>query len=176
MSEGKAKKKSKSKGSNNVPKENGSTDRYLKDRGWVKASDLPINEEGFRCCRYCNGSVKPPKRTFCSESCVHKHRLRSDGTYLRQQVYLRDRGICAICNIDTKQTARLLHKLKGDEHDAIRDKYNIHKKRKVTSIRKNGGGLWDADHIVRVIDGGGECGLDNIRTLCISCHKIITFG
>jgi hypothetical protein len=30
--------------------------------------------------------------------------------------------------------------------------------------------FWDADHIVAVKDGGGECGLDNLRTLCIFCH------
>jgi HNH endonuclease len=30
--------------------------------------------------------------------------------------------------------------------------------------------FWDADHIVAVKDGGGECGLENLRTLCIFCH------
>jgi 5-methylcytosine-specific restriction endonuclease McrA len=30
---------------------------------------------------------------------------------------------------------------------------------------------WDADHIVPVVEGGGECGLSNFRTLCIPCHK-----
>jgi hypothetical protein len=43
-------------------------------------------------------------------------------------------------------------------------------------VKKFGGSLWDADHIVPVKDGGGLCGLDNMRTLCISCHKIITFS
>jgi hypothetical protein len=47
-------------------------------------------------------------------------------------------------------------------------------KRKIW-IRKHGGGLWDADHILAVKDGGGMCGLDNMRTLCIPCHKIVTF-
>jgi len=30
--------------------------------------------------------------------------------------------------------------------------------------------LWDADHIVPVAEGGGECSLENLRTLCIWCH------
>ena len=30
---------------------------------------------------------------------------------------------------------------------------------------------WNADHIVPVCEGGGECGLDNLRTLCVKCHK-----
>jgi 5-methylcytosine-specific restriction endonuclease McrA len=33
---------------------------------------------------------------------------------------------------------------------------------------------WDADHIVPVIEGGGECGLSNLRTLCRDCHKRVT--
>ena len=30
---------------------------------------------------------------------------------------------------------------------------------------------WDADHIVPVAEGGGECDLANYRTLCHPCHK-----
>ena len=30
--------------------------------------------------------------------------------------------------------------------------------------------LWDMDHVKPVVEGGGQCGLDNLRTLCISCH------
>ena len=34
--------------------------------------------------------------------------------------------------------------------------------------------LWDADHILPVTEGGGECDLDNIRTLCLRCHRAAT--
>ena len=33
---------------------------------------------------------------------------------------------------------------------------------------------WEADHIVPVADGGGECGLDNYRLLCRPCHVRVT--
>lgn len=33
---------------------------------------------------------------------------------------------------------------------------------------------WDADHIIPVIEGGGQCGLENYRTLCVPCHKKVT--
>ncbi len=36
------------------------------------------------------------------------------------------------------------------------------------------GQYWQADHIVPVAEGGGECGLDNMRTLCTPCHKAAT--
>ena len=31
--------------------------------------------------------------------------------------------------------------------------------------------LWQADHIVEVVMGGGLCGLENYQTLCTACHK-----
>jgi 5-methylcytosine-specific restriction protein A len=34
--------------------------------------------------------------------------------------------------------------------------------------------LWDADHVVPVVEGGGECDLANIRTLCLKCHRAAT--
>jgi 5-methylcytosine-specific restriction protein A len=40
-----------------------------------------------------------------------------------------------------------------------------------TRVRKS---LWDADHILPVAEGGGECDLDNIRTLCLRCHRSVT--
>ena len=158
-----------------MKKHNQPKNRYLDGCGFIDPKTLPINEDGYRCCRYCDGSVKPPKRTFCSKECVHEYRIRSDGSYLRSNVFERDMGICSICNIDTKEIAKQLLELKGDELNEMMKEYNIHKKRKITP-KRNGGGLWDADHIIPVKDGGGECGLDNIRTLCISCHKIITFS
>jgi len=34
--------------------------------------------------------------------------------------------------------------------------------------------LWDADHIRPVAEGGGQCDLDNLRTLCLPCHREVT--
>jgi 5-methylcytosine-specific restriction endonuclease McrA len=34
--------------------------------------------------------------------------------------------------------------------------------------------LWDADHIVPVAEGGGECDVSNMRTLCLKCHRNFT--
>lgn len=149
--------------------------RYRENTGFIDPKTLPTNAEGYRCCRYCSGSIKPPKRTFCSTNCVHEYRLRSSGTYLRQQVYQRDYGICVLCKLDTKELAKQLSILSINDpaRDLLLKQHNIHKKRKIR-LRKNGGGLWDADHIICVKDGGGQCGLANIRTLCIKCHKLRT--
>jgi hypothetical protein len=34
--------------------------------------------------------------------------------------------------------------------------------------------LWQADHQVPVAEGGGQCGLENFRTLCVPCHNAET--
>jgi 5-methylcytosine-specific restriction endonuclease McrA len=34
---------------------------------------------------------------------------------------------------------------------------------------------WEADHITPVHKGGGECGLENMQTLCKRCHRLKTY-
>jgi hypothetical protein len=34
--------------------------------------------------------------------------------------------------------------------------------------------LWEMDHIIPVSEGGGSCGLENLRTLCCPCHRTVT--
>ncbi len=34
--------------------------------------------------------------------------------------------------------------------------------------------LWQADHELPVVEGGGQCGLENFRTLCVPCHHAET--
>lgn len=134
---------------------------------------LPIDENGYKLCRWCNKSVLPPRKTMCSAECVHQLKLRMSARYIRDCTYKRDKGICSICNLDTKDIAKKALSLFGDERNNYLKENNISLKRKIW-MKKHGGGLWDADHIVPVKEGGGQCGLDNIRTLCIPCHKKVT--
>ena len=139
----------------------------------IPARLLPKNKEGLPCCRWCGKGVKPPRRTMCSPECVHELQLRTNGRYLRDCVYDRDKGICQMCKIDTKKIAKEALQLRTEEKEIFLKKHSISLKRKIWK-RKHGGGLWDADHIIPVKDGGGSCGLENIRTLCIKCHKVVT--
>mgnify|MGYP001191281883 FL=1 len=139
----------------------------------IDASLLPKDKNGNTLCRFCGKSVLPPRRTMCSEECAHEIAIRNNGRYMRNEVYKRDKGICAICNIDTKKIAKEILQMPDHLKKDYMDKYKISEKRKIWK-QKNGGGLWDADHIIPVKDGGGKCGLENIRTLCIACHKDVT--
>lgn len=140
---------------------------------YIPAKLLPKDVNGLTCCRWCGKGVKPPRKTMCSPECVHELQLRTNGRYLRDCVYQRDKGVCDICKIDTKKIAKEALQLNTKEREEYLKSYSISLKRKIWK-RKHGGGLWDADHILAVKDGGGQCGLENIRTLCIKCHKGVT--
>jgi 5-methylcytosine-specific restriction endonuclease McrA len=126
-----------------------------KPGGWVKQRRRGL-------CRWCGGQVPQGRFTFCGEACVHAWKLRTDPGYLREQVFARDRGVCALCGIDTEA----LRKNKRKLDYAARQQFE-----KEWGRRRH---LWDADHVLPVSQGGGECDLSNMRTLCLPCHKKVT--
>ena len=117
---------------------------------------------GKGICRWCHCEVAGRRRTFCSDDCVHEWRLRTDPGYLRQQVLLRDRGICGVCGLDTIEFYRRLQRLPARKRRALSSQLDMHPRRR---------SFWDADHVLPVAEGGGECDLSNIRTLCLWCHQ-----
>ncbi|MBV8905637.1 MAG: HNH endonuclease [Acidobacteriia bacterium] len=121
-----------------------------------------VKRSGPRVCRWCGCAVPRGRFTFCGAPCVHQWRLRTDPGYLRQQVFARDRGVCAQCGIDTEALRKQKRKL---DYTARRQF------EKEWSVRHH---LWDADHIIPVAEGGGECDLTNMRTLCLKCHGAAT--
>ena len=134
--------------------------------GWVDRLSLPKGPNGRNLCRWCNLEVPKGRVTFCSDWCVEEWRLRSDPGYLREKVFERDRGICAACGVDCEAAWVHLKRLRR----AARVRTLLEWGLKPRS-RKS---LWDADHIVPVVEGGGECDLANIRTLCLKCHRAAT--
>jgi 5-methylcytosine-specific restriction protein A len=121
---------------------------------------------GKPLCRWCTKPVTAPRRTtFCSDECVHEWRLRRDAAYLRACVMQRDNGVCEQCGLDTIAEYHRLQLLARTDTVAYAAQVET---RKIPENRKS---LWDADHKLPVADGGGECGLENIRTLCIWCHR-----
>ena len=111
-------------------------------------------------CRWCDGPVSPPRRTFCSADCVHEYKLRSNNRYMRDCVYRRDRGVCGICGVSTALIGRaILAAGTAAEGLRVRRAFSVPPKRKVWR-RKHGGAVFDVDHIVPVARGGGLAGLN----------------
>lgn len=129
-----------------------SLNRTLKG-GWVSPAKLPKGPNGRALCRYCRTEVSGRRRTFCSDACVVEWKVRTNPGFAKELVKKRDDGICEICRKDC---------FEGQRDSRY---YN-----------RRDGLLWlfDMDHRIPVCEGGGACGLDNLRTLCKECHKVVT--
>jgi len=125
--------------------------------GWVSTTRLPKGPNGRALCRQCSTEVPVGRRTFCSTACVDVWRIRTDPGFLRLKVWERDHAICARCGVDSVATAPPWRNGSARKNRA-----------------RGTGDLWQADHIVPVAEGGGECGIDNLRTLCTACHRAET--
>ena len=99
---------------------------------------------------------------------MHEWRLRSSGSYLRDCVFERDRGVCAICGIDTHRARRRVMRLPFAER--MRALRELQARGVIRRKRKS---WWEADHILPVVEGG-DSNLQNLRTLCIPCHREAT--
>ena len=148
---------------------------------------LPKGPNGRALCRQCNVEVPTNRRTFCSDKCVDAWKIIRDPTFVRIRLFDRDHGICSICKINCVKLVKTLERL-----DPVASKRWSHNRweyeqsiltnqplmERLQELRisvaryrtRRNYGIWDADHIKAVVDGGGECGLDNYRTLCCQCH------
>lgn len=134
--------------------------------GPVRPATLPRGQEGRALCRWCALEVPQGRYTFCSEWCVHEWKMRTSPAYLRQQVLKRDKAICTHCRINTRSAFLRMKKARGKSREELLAHWGL----KTLSRRS----LWDADHILPVVEGGGECDLGNLRTLCLRCHREAT--
>ena len=93
---------------------------------------------------------------------MSKWRIRVQG--MRKRVFDRDRGVCAICGLDTEQLRRELADLDAPTRRA-----------RERELRWPAHRLdyWDADHIEPAAEQG-PTSLDNLRTLCLLCHRTVT--
>ena len=171
-----------------------STRRIPEEAGFIYDQEaLPKGPNGRNLCRQCSEEVSAGRRTFCSEACVHDWKCRTDPTYQKQQVLKRDKGICVDCGRDcvadqeelkkallrcehyyqyydrsTHRYVRISPEMRKEAEEkvaSIREEYSAHRSRTT---------LWDMEHSKPVVEGGGECGLDNLLTCCIPCHKART--
>lgn len=144
-------------------------------------------------CTWCGQKVPKGKRTWCSQECVNEWFVRCDPSVARSEVEKRDCGVCVLCGVDTRRLERIMQKLlyarQGGQWGEVREDQwpggQRRAERYETAVFMLGvwlgrkipvqyyGGLphlWEMDHIVPVIEGGGGCAMDNLRTLCIPCH------
>lgn len=146
---------------------------------WDKKYGVEYGPNGFRLCRLCKTETTYKRATLCSETCRERWAVMTSPGYARQLVYQRDKGVCARCGLDTDLLSRHIQ-APGQEYSKL--PYKDRPRSRCQSFGRYYGhpllrsrvSLWDADHIIPVVEGGGECGLENLRTLCLWCHKQAT--
>jgi len=138
--------------------------------GWADPKQLPLGPNGRPLCRRCSAEIAKGsgRRTFCSEACVIDWKIRTQPEFAAEQVHARDKGVCLSCARDC---------------DALQRKIRVTKwarrKRRMAELGlpeylRNRRRYWEVDHIQPVVEGGGSCGLENLRTLCWECHRRVT--
>lgn len=147
-----------------------STRRIAAEAGW-EFRKRPTGPTGRPTCRRCGAECLGRRRTFCGDACVHEHRIRSDPGYVRACLLERDHGVCRACGRDCIAWQREVRA--AMRAAPARDGYAVLAAAGLSRAH-DGRSFWDADHIVEVVEGGGECGLDNYQTLCYPCHRAKT--
>lgn len=156
-----------------------------------RSAALPPLKKGH--CRWCGDPLPRGRRAWCGDACVEDFRIRSWPAYARARVFARDGGVCSACGLDCY---RLQFGYGPEVSKEMQTRYVTdtggHGLRRDIALRvvsfanlrvllrglglttRIGAALWEADHIRPVVEGGGACGLENLRTLCWECHRLET--
>lgn len=148
--------------------------------GWVAHRKHHHTDDG---CRYCGKPISKGRLTFCSRTCVHEWRVRSDPGYVRECLRQRDGGVCSECGLDTVAVASEMRVIESAARGVGTPRYRYTSPSQAFERFVEENKLfwarghrspWEADHVLAVAEGGGECGLDGYRTLCVPCHRRVT--
>lgn len=155
--------------------------------------------EGRPLCRWCGGLVKRPRISWCDDECVKEYKaaialMSSEGQ--REYLMKLESGVCRVCGVDAE---RLLGRMQRAyellmhwsgvpqqgrntppyRHIRGQAMFLIGRAVKRRIGRDPGKKLnldrswWEADHVVPLVEGGAHT-MDNLRTLCIWCHRDAT--
>jgi 5-methylcytosine-specific restriction enzyme A len=138
--------------------------------GWAVPKELPLGPGGRPLCRKCGCEIAKGsgRRTFCSETCVVEWKIRTQPEFAAEQVHARDKGVCVSCRRDCDALHRKIRVTKRARRmrrmaELGLPEYLLRRRR-----------YWEVDHTIPVVEGGGSCGLENLRTLCWDCHRKVT--
>jgi 5-methylcytosine-specific restriction endonuclease McrA len=122
---------------------------------------------GRPLCRCgCGLEVLPPRRSWRSDECLDRVRLRCDWSVVTKHVYELDKGLCRICGCHPETLRAAVREALADGHTAALEQAKADGWPRVT--RK----WYEIDHFIPVSDGGGSEGRRNLRVLCFRCHAV----
>lgn len=125
---------------------------------------------GKRICRYCGGKLPPRRSAWCSEKCHDEAWVRLSPGFAASAAEKRDGGVCQDCGWAASKARRIFW-------TATR-RLDYYQKKALTERLVAAGfpepryESWtQVHHVIPVAKGGGLCGLENLVTLCVACHK-----
>lgn len=149
-------------------------------KGYIQA----VDKEGRPLCLRCQHPTCQPEQTakasawdsrFCSLKCQEEFWIRSNNSYLRAQVFATEHGVCQHCGVDAQELfLRMRDAPKSHRKSLLNAAWTakLPLEQLNEMLRNPGEGhFWQVDHIRPVYEGGGQCSLDNLQTLCTVCHK-----
>lgn len=122
---------------------------------------------GKLLCRVCGTEVSGRRITFCGQPCVEAWSIRHSPGFARRCVRKRDKSVCQFCGLDCIDFKKRMRAL----FQAVRDRAWRKSMLRVIGLKHLPSTFWEMDHIIPVSEGGGSCGLENLRTLCLWCHR-----
>ena len=155
------------------PNSNSNSDRQQQQQQRQRASFL--HEAADRPGTVLSGVAD----LFCSRRCADVDLQARNASSLRRALYARERGVCRVCGLDA---AALVRRIAVMRSRAARRRAILEA---CPAFGERGGGAlleqlcrtaweghaWHFDHVLAVRDGGGQCTVENGRTLCVLCHK-----
>lgn len=138
-----------------------------------------------KACAWCSSTLtsaaKRAKSVYCSQACAEEGRVRRGGMFasvnLRSSVFALENGVCSLCGLNAHQLfleVLSLHPAQRLNKLLSVPQWQLPKSSKALDRLLNDpkeGNFWQVDHIEAVAEGGGGCGLENLRTLCVPCHN-----
>ncbi|XP_010546167.1 PREDICTED: DNA annealing helicase and endonuclease ZRANB3 isoform X2 [Tarenaya hassleriana] len=156
---------------------------HKKEKEYTQAWTLNDEPLCKLCQKPCKGTnAKEPEYLedlFCNLDCYEEYRIRTSGNYLRQELFQIEHGICTNCKLDCHQLVTKIKRLTVEKRRGyiIKVAPNLAARKNLLETLVSDpteGNAWHADHIIPVYRGGGECRLENMRTLCVACHADVT--
>ena len=118
---------------------------------------------------------------FCNHprKCFSQFQLKTGS--LRDLVFEVERGVCQSCGVNAHALYEHVKRLssKTDKKEALLSAGKFknlteHRLSKLLRVRITEGEFWEVNHKIAVSEGGGECDISNLETLCVPCHLQIT--
>ncbi|XP_057626810.1 DNA annealing helicase and endonuclease ZRANB3 isoform X2 [Chionomys nivalis] len=147
-------------------------------KGYIQA----VDKEGRPLCLRCQHPTCQPEQgssawdsRFCSLECQEEFWIRSNNSYLRAQVFAAEHGVCQLCGLNAQELFLRVRGAPKSQRKSLLDAAwaaELPLEQLNEMLRNPGEGhFWQVDHIKPVYEGGGQCSLDNLQTLCTVCHR-----